>query len=156
MAARGVKGAITVEFAGLLDTLKAVRSVQAELRPRVNGDIRDAAGTCASKLLPHLEASAAASGVPVAPRVARSMKVSRDRVPAVSIGGASPVGRHGARAGALVWGSEQGPKGAINHFGVPPSSGYWIAPAVAAFERGPALHEFEAALGRIFRRYGLL
>jgi hypothetical protein len=118
--------------------------------------IRDAAGQCASELLPFLEASARSSGVPVAPRVARSMRVKRDRLPVVSIGGATPVGRRGARAGALVWGSEQGPKGSVNHFAVSPGPGYWIAPAVEAFKRGRAVATFQRALTVIFRRYGLL
>ena len=136
---RGVKGGITVEFDGLVETLKAVRGVQEELRPQANGEIRDAAGACAGELLPYLTAAATSSGVPVAPRVARAMSVHRDRLPSVYIGGSTPVGRHGAPAAALVWGSEQGPKSEPNHFGVAPSSGYWIAPAVAAFQSGPAL-----------------
>jgi hypothetical protein len=140
----------------MIETLKALRSVEAELRPQANGMIRDAAGQCAGELLPFLEASASSSGVPVAPRVARSMKVKRDRLPTVSIGGATPVGRGGARAGALVWGSEQGPKGSVNHFGVPPGSGYWIAPAVDAFKRGRAIATFQRAVYLVFRRYGLI
>jgi hypothetical protein len=140
----------------MIETLKALRSVEAELRPEANSMIRDAAGQCASELLPFLEASASSSGVPVAPRVARSMRVKRDRLPVVSIGGYAAVGRRGARAGALVWGSEQGPKGPVNHFGVPPGPGYWIAPAVEAFRGGRALATFQRAVVLIFKRYGLL
>ena len=151
-----VKGGLTVEMDGLAETLRAVRSVERELRPEANGAIRDAADSCASELLPFLEASASSSGVPVASRVARSIRVKRDRMPTVSIGGSTPVGRRGARAGALVWGSEKGPTGGVNHFGVPPGSGYWIAPATAAFKRGRAIPIFQLALVRIFSRYGLL
>ena len=118
--------------------------------------IRDAADACAGALLPYLTARASSSGVPVAPRVARSIRVKRDRMPTVSIGGAYSVGRRGARAGSLVWGSEQGPKGPVNHWAVPPSSGYWIAPATAEFKSGRAIPTFKAALAAIFRKYGLL
>lgn len=156
MASRGVKGGLSVEVDGLIETLKALRGVEAELRPGANGMIRDAAGVCAGDLVPHLVASASSSGVPVAPRVARSIRVKRDRLPTVSIGGSAAVGRHGGRAGALVWGSEHGPSGAVNHFGVPTSSGYWIAPAVEAFKAGPALDTFRRAIAATFHRYGLL
>jgi hypothetical protein len=77
-------------------------------------------------------------------------------MPTVSIGGSTRVGRRGAPAAALVWGSEQGPKGSVNHFGVSPGPGYWIAPAVERFKDGPAVSSFQRALVSIFRRYGLL
>ena len=155
MPARTVNG-LAIEVDGLVETLKAVRTVQAELRPGVNGAIRDAAVECAGALVPALVSAASASGVPVAPRVARSIRVKRDRLPSVTIGGALAVGRGGGSAGALVWGSEQGPKGAVNHFGVPPGPGYWIAPAVARFKAGPAIGRFQRALASIFRKAGLL
>jgi hypothetical protein len=140
---------------GIFETLQAVRGVQSDLRPGVNNEIRAAAEDAAGGLVTDLQGAAASSGVPVAARVARSAKVKRDRVPVVSIGGAQRVGRRGAPAGALVWGSEQGPKGSVNHWGVPAGSGYWIAPAVERY--GPkAVETFRHALGAIFRRHGLL
>ena len=155
MPARTTNG-LSIEVDGLMETLKAVRTVQAELRPGVNGAIRDAAGHCAGELVPALQAAAAASGVPVAPRVARSIRVRRDRLPSVSIGGPTRVGRHGAPAAALVWGSELGPAGDVNHFAVPRSSGYWLAPATERFKAGPAIQTFQRALVSIFRKVGLL
>ena len=151
-----VKGGLSVEMDGIFETLKAVQAVQADLRPGVNNELREAADDAArSILVPELVQAAASSGVPVAPRVARSIRVKRDRVPVVSIGGATRVGATGAQAAALVWGSEQGPKGAVNHFAVPPSSGYWIAPAVE--RAGPkAVHSFGRAVTDIFRRHGLI
>jgi hypothetical protein len=145
---------LTVEFDGLFETLKAVQAVEADLRPGINNELRDAAGDSAKELAALLVQSAAASGVPVAPRVARSIKVKRDRVPVVSIGGAMSVGESGGSAGELVWGSEQGPKGEVNHFGVPPSSGYWIAPAVERYG-SQALAHFRSAVGDIFRKHKL-
>jgi hypothetical protein len=137
-----------------METLKAVRGVQADLRPGVNNELRDAAGSSADGLKTALTAAASSSGVPVAPRVARSIRVLRDRIPVVSIGGSASVGRRGAPAGRLVWGSEQGPKGSINHWGVPPGSGYWIKPAVERYSR-TALEDFKRAVYVIFRKHGL-
>lgn len=149
------KGGLSIEMEGIFETLKAVRDVEADLRPGVNNELRDAAESSARELLVELQASAGASGVPVASRVASSARVKRDRVPVVSIGGATRVGRRGAAAGALVWGSEQGPKGATNHWGVPPGSGYWIAPAVE--RAGPrAVEKFRSAVADVFRKHGLL
>lgn len=155
MARARTTGGLSLEMEGIFETLKAVQGVQAGLRPGVNNEIRDAAEREAEVLLVELHSSAASSGVPVARRVASSIKVKRDRVPVVSIGGGKRVGRRGAPAGALVWGSEQGPKGHVNHWGVPAGSGYWIAPAVE--RAGPkAVELFRGAVADIFRKHGLL
>jgi hypothetical protein len=146
---------LRVEMDGIFETLKAIRGVQADLRPEVNGELRDAAGQSAGGLGDELRSSAASSGVPVAPLVARSIRVKRDRVPVVSIGGSMRVGAGGAPASALVWGSEQGPKGDVNHWAVPPSSGYWIAPAVERYSRH-ALENFRRAVFVILNRHGLV
>jgi len=148
-------GGLSVEVDGLMQTLKAVQGVQADLRPGINNELRDRADTVAQGLLVDLVSAAGSSGVPVAPRVAQSIRVKRDRIPVVSIGGGMRVGRAGGTAGALVWGSEQGPKGDVNHFAVPPSSGYWIAPAVERY--GPrARDDFASAVVDVFRKHGLL
>lgn len=151
-------GGLAVEMDGMLETLKAFRGLEADLRKEANSELRSAARECAAKLAVGLVQSASASGVPVAPRVARSIRVKSDRIPVVSIGGPAKVGtgKQGT-AGALVWGSEQGPKSDPNRFAVAPSAaGYWIAPAVKRFEEGPALDVFRRAVSDIMRRYGLL
>lgn len=148
-------GGLSVEMEGIFETLKAVQSIQADLRPGVNNELRDAADASARELGVELASSAASSGVPVAPRVARSIRVKRDRVPVVSIGGGARVGRTGAPAGLLVWGSEQGPKGEVNHWAVPAGAGYWIAPAVERYG-SRALDNFRQSVATIFRKHGLL
>jgi hypothetical protein len=148
------RGELSVEVDGLMETLKAVQEVEAALRPAVNGELRDAAGRSAEELARELVSSASSSGVPVAPLVARSIRVKRDRLPVVSIGGPMRVGSGGGTASDLVWGSEQGPKGEVNHFAVPPSAGYWIAPAVERYG-AKALDNFRRAVLEIFKRYGL-
>lgn len=146
---------LQVEVDGLFETLAAVKRVEAELRPGINNQLRDAAGASARELALELTAAARSSGVPVAPRVARSIKVKRDRIPVVSIGGAMKVGAGGAPASALVWGSEQGPKGDVNHWAVPPSAGYWLKPGVDRYERR-ALANFQRAVADILRAAGLI
>ena len=149
-------GTAAVEVDGLLETLKAFQGLERDLRSEANRELRAAARTCATVLAGHLARAAAASGVPVAPRVARSIRVKSDRIPVVSIGGATRVGAGGAAAGRLVWGSEQGPKGDVNHWGVAPSSGYWIAPAVAAFQGDESVAIYKRAIFDLHRKHGLL
>jgi hypothetical protein len=151
-------GGLAVEVDGLQETLKAFGKLERELRAEANGELRDAADKCASGLVVSLVGAAASSGVPVAPRVARSIKVKRDRVPMVAIGGATKVGTgKRGQAGALVWGSEQGPKSDPNRFGVAPNSaGYWIAPTVARFADGPAIEVYKRAVYVTMRKHGLV
>jgi hypothetical protein len=143
---------------GMTETLRAFQGLEADLRKEANSELRSAARECAARLAVELVSAASASGVPVAPRVARSIRVKSDRLPVVTIGGPMKVGtgKQGS-AGALVWGSEQGPKGDPNRFGVAPNlAGYWIAPATKRFEEGPALDTFRRAVAAIMRRWGLL
>lgn len=141
-----------IDVEGLTETLRAFKGLEADIRRQANGELRKAAGECASGLVDALRASASGSGVPVAPRVASSVKVKSDRLPSVAIGGNKRVGIRGGRAGALVWGSEKGGK----HFGVAKSSGYWIKPAVDRFKANDAIRIYRGEVAAIMRRYGLL
>jgi hypothetical protein len=142
------KNAVTVS--GVRETKAALDGLADDLLPG-GAAIRDAGNACAAELVPALRASASASGVPVAPRVARSIKARPGG--SVSIGDSTAVGRHGAPAYQLVWGSEHGPAGDPNHFAVPPGPGYWIKPAVDRFKAGPALATFRLSIaGHIVKR----
>jgi hypothetical protein len=157
MARARTTGGASVEVDGLMETLKAFQGLERELRKEANSELRQAARTCAAVLAGHLARAASSSPTRVARRVARSIRVKSDRVPVVSIGGPLKVGATGAQAGALVWGSEHGPAGDVNRFGVPASSaGYWIGPTVAAFQRDEAVTIFKRAVYSIQRRYGLV
>lgn len=145
-----------IEVEGLMETIKSFSEIEAEFRKQANGELRTAAGDCARMLVGKLQTSAAASGVPVAPRVASATRVKSDRLPVVSIGGSKRVGIRGAPASRLLWGSEHGPKGDVNHFGVPPSSGYWIKPAVERFKGNEAIRIYRGKVAEIMRKYGLL
>jgi len=151
-----VKGGVSLEIDGLMETLQAFKGLEAELRKEANGELREAGQQCARVLATELKAAASSSGVPVASRVARSIRAKSDRIPVVSIGGGMRVGIRGAPAGALVWGSEQGPKGGTNHWGVPPSSGYWIAPTVKQFGQNKAVPIYLRAVVDVQKRYGLI
>lgn len=148
--------AISLEVDGLVETLQATRGLEADLRRVANGELRKAAGLCATQLVGDLRSAAAGSGVPVASRVARSARVKSDRLPSVSLGGGTRAGRYGAPAAALLWGSEHGPRGEVNHFAVPPSSGYWIRPTVERFKGSGALQIYRTAVGSILRRWRLI
>jgi hypothetical protein len=148
---------MTVEVKGAQETLQAFKQLDAELRKEANGKLRQAAKRCAAELVTDVKASAAASGVPVANRVASSAKVKSDRIPAVSIGGSKRVGVRGGSAAALLWGSERGPAGPVNHFGVPTNgAGYWIAPAVERFADSKAPDIYRREVYEIMRAYGLV
>lgn len=142
---------LTINAEGIAETLDAFRRLDADLRKEANSEIRVAAKQCASELVTDLQAAASASPTPVAQRVAASIKVKSDRFPTVSIGGSKRVGRRGAPASALMWGSEHGG----SHFAAGPSGGYWIAPTVKRFEHSTAIPKFERALDALVRRHGL-
>ena len=155
MAKRG----LAIEVDGLTETLKAVNGLERELeRPAANKELRQAAKTCATVLAAQLARAAMSSGVPVAPRVASSIRVKSDRLPVVSIGGAKKVGtgKRGAAA-ALGWGSEQGPKSDPNRFAVESNpTGYWIAPTVERFGSDQAVTLYRRAVFEILHERGLV
>ncbi len=86
------------------------RSQAALERTETNRELRERRKDCASMLAADLVRAAAASGVPVAPRVARSIRV-KSRPDPGRLDRRRDEGRIRGGAGlALVWGSEQGPK----------------------------------------------
>lgn len=151
------KPILAVEVDGLKETLGAVRELEADLRKTTNREFRQAAGECARGLVAQLVRAAQTSGVPVAPRVASSIKVKSDRLPVVSIGGTKKVGRYGAPAARLMWGSERGPVSETNHFGVAHNeAGYWITPTVERFRGDQAVTAYRRAVYEILHRRGLV
>lgn len=150
---------LSVEMDGMAETIKAVQGLERELRTGANKELRAAAGRTAGGLAADLQRAAVSSGVPVAPRVASSVRVKSDRLPVVVLGGPKRVGGGGDRAPAarLLWGSEQGPKSDPNRFAVEPNpAGYWIAPTVARFRDGPALDTFRRAVFETLHSYKLI
>lgn len=141
----------TVRVDGLVETLAAFRGLEADLRREANAELRAAGREAALVFAALLRAAANRSGVPVAARVASSIAVKSDRLPTVRIGGPKRVGRRGAPASALVWGSEQGGP----TFAAPAGGAYWIAPTSRSFESSGALTIYKRAVFETMRRYGL-
>jgi len=142
----------TIEVDGLFQTLEAIKGLQADLRKDANAEIRVAGREAAEHLAADLRV-AASSGPPVARRVAAAIRTKSDRVPTVIIRGTQRVGRRGAIAAKLVWGSE----GGGTNFAAPKNAaGYWIAPTVKRFESGEALTIYKRGVYEVMRRYKLV
>ena len=145
-----------VETEGLEETKAAVDKLRAGLRGVAAGELRAASVEASNELAGALRVAAGGSGVPVASRVAGSIRAKAGGWPGVSIGGTIPVGRYGAIAAKLLWGSEHGPAGEPNHFAVGSNSaGYWIAPTVKAFKSGPAMRRFQKAVDELVAKANL-
>jgi hypothetical protein len=144
-----VPAKITVEAEGVEETIAAVRGIAKDLRKEANAEIRVAAKRAAGELVVALQAAASSAATPVSRRVAASVRVKSDRFPTVAIGGSKRVGRRGAPAAVLVWGSEQGGR----NFAAGAGGSYWIAPTVERFASSGAIPIFEDAIGAIVRRY---
>jgi hypothetical protein len=146
----------SVETQGLAETNRALDGVRADLAKREAGELRAAGEDSSRDLSVLLVAGAGSSGVPVAPLVARSVRPVSAGKPAVSIGGGLPVGRYGAPAARLLWGSEHGPAGEPNHFAVAANAGgYWIKPTLERFKRAGAVKRYQTAVDRIIAKHGL-
>jgi hypothetical protein len=145
-----------IETAGLEETKSAFDELQAKLGAIDKGELRAASVGLSGELAGALQANAAASGVPVAARVARSVRAKAGGWPGVSIGGAVPAGRDGTIAAKLLWGSERGPASSPNRFAVAPNAGgYWIAPTTAAFKAGPGMARFRAVVDELIGKVKL-
>jgi hypothetical protein len=143
---------VTINADELIPLMRALSSCEAELRRNTNKRLREAAGECARGLLPRLHAAAASAPTPQARIVARTAKVSSDRLPAVKVGGSRKVGRRKTPAGRLVWGSERG-----GHTFVAARGGsYWLDPAASAYARTAAPSVYLKAVARILSDAGVL
>jgi hypothetical protein len=141
---------ITYDTHDVVGVLKQLRGMQGDLRKQTNAELRDAAGTTATKLVAVYQSSA--SGTPQAALVASSARVKRDRIPSVSIGGSKRVGHRRTQAGAILWGSEHGGR---NFAAARNLGGYWIEPLTRAFGDGPAVDAYRRAVATIIRKHGL-
>jgi hypothetical protein len=145
-----------VETEGLEETKAAFDELRKGLDAIDAGELRAASVEASTELAARLRAAASSSGVPVAPRVAQSVRPKLGGWPGVTIGGGVPVGRRGAIAAKLLWGSETGPAGDPNHFAVAPNAaGYWITPTTKAFKSGPGMARFRDAVDKLIHRTNL-
>lgn len=92
-----------VSIAGLRETLAKLN----ELPKEANKELRTRTQELAGKVADSAKAAGIRSGAQAA-LVARTVKARRDRVPSIQAGGSTPLGRHGAPAFKLLFGSEFG------------------------------------------------
>ena len=97
---------VTCDSRDLIPLLKGLGKVEKSLRDESNNRMRNAAGKAALELQSALRQSASSSVTPQAKIVADSIRVKRDRLVSVSVGGTKRVGSRGTIAGAILWGSE--------------------------------------------------
>jgi hypothetical protein len=145
----------SVDMQGMKETQRALDELERALHRPSAGELRATADGLRGELVGALVAAAGSSGVPVASRVAQTIRPSAEGSwPAVSIGGSTPVGRYGAIAAKLLWGSEHGAQSDPNRFAAGPSAGYWIAPTVKRFKDGPAMRAFTKAVDGVAAKAG--
>ena len=144
---------VTIDTRDLLPLMRALGQVDRELRLNSNRRLREAAGACSRELVGELRGAAASSPTPQAALVARTLRVSSDRIPKVIVGGSRRVGSRKTPAGLLVWGSERGGR---NFVAAPSSSGHWIAPTVSRFASSSATDTYRAAVAGILKDAGVL
>lgn len=142
--------AITFTFA--VDGLREVLDAFNRLPKEANAELREAAGRIAALLAVSIQAAAAAEGRQAA-RLGDTVKVRRDRVPSVQIGGTRRL-FHGRKDGTgreafrVLFGSEFGSNtghGFKRHRG---QQGYWIFPTVER-KQSQIADEWLAAADRI-------
>jgi hypothetical protein len=142
----------TCDTRDLIPLLKGLGQVEKSLRDEANVRLRNAAGKSAEQLAGALKQSAASSPTPQAAIVAESIRVKRDRLVSVSIGGTKRVGSRATIAGAILWGSEHGGENFVAARG----GSYWIEPAVKRYAAGGGQTEYLAAVNEILRDAGVI
>lgn len=116
-------------------------------------------------VIPALKIAANASGVPIAPRMADTMRAASDRVVFVRVGGVNPRlsgFRRRSKSSkpyrtTLAWGSELGPyPGAkVNHYDATRSRSHWAAKGAGSPATwAKAKREYQDLLDRVLREYG--
>lgn len=148
----GATQSFTCDTRDLIPLLKALGKVEKSLRDEANARLRQAAGQAAGQLIGELRQSAAGAATPQARIVADSLRIKRDRIVAIQVGGAKRVGSRGTAAGAILWGSEHGGQ----NFAAPAGGSYWIAPAVQRYAGSGAQHVYLAAVNQILRDAGVI
>lgn len=168
MANNKTQGVYTydVDEVDMMQLLKSVRGIEADLRKDINNRIKAASASASEQLVRDLAVAAVSgSAPPQAAFVANSIRVKKDRLAAVRIGGKrGGRTRSGATAGHLLFGSERGTTGAPDRDGsvrnrfVKPhnAGGYWIRPTINAFIDTKAWKDYHRAVVQILNAEGLL
>lgn len=105
---------VTMRIEGARQTLAAFRRLPDE----ANKSLRERSFELASSLAGKVAAAARADS-PQSALMARTVKAQRDRVPTITAGGSTRVGRHRTPAWALLFGSEFGANGRFGWYAKP-------------------------------------
>jgi hypothetical protein len=118
---------VTLTITGLRQTLAAFRDLPKEAATQ----LRDAS----ARIADHVAAAAKAAGSASSPRsrlVAQTVRVVRDRVPAVQVGGTKQVGHRKTPVWKLLFGDEFGASTYPQFRPHRGREGYWFFPTVEA------------------------
>lgn len=132
---------------GLNEVLRAMRKLDKE----ANNELRAASKDIANKYMAPYWREAARNAGPWGEKLAESVKVRRDRIPAVQIGGNRRVFSGGASATMVRWPSHSGDRG--ESF-APFEKTDWIS--LSRGYQQPALQEWANAVDRIVRKWDTL
>lgn len=146
MSARKTSITVTVQLAGLREGLAKFRTLPKEAAD----ELRDASGSIATALVAFAQIAARTQGRQ-ASLMAPTVKVVRDRVPAIQAGGAKRVGRRRVPAYELLGGSEFG-SNRFRQFRPFRADGYWFFP-VADNQRDYADRQWGRAVERIVSKF---
>lgn len=138
---------VTVRITGVRETLKAFRAMPKE----ASDELRAASGVIAAFMAATARARGTASSARSA-LVAQTVKVGRDRVPVVTVGGSSRLGSRQAPAWRLLFGDEFG---ANTHRQFRPhrgTKGYWFFSSIEG-EESRIDREWNDAVDVIIRKW---
>lgn len=139
---------LTFRVDGLKEVLRALNRLPKE----ANVKLRDRAQVIAGKLAGQVQAAGRAEGRQAA-IVATTVKVRRDRVPVITVGGTARIGRNQKPAYALLFGSEFGSNRLRQYHPHLGRGSYWIFSTVDD-QAESVLTEWAKAADAVVREFG--
>lgn len=150
MAEKRKSFTVSVQVEGMRETLDALKALPKE----ANAAIRDASKELAQSLATKIKLAAGRDRSPQARLVASTLKVKRDRVPVIEVGGTKRIGRHRVEAHELLFGAEFGShrfkQFHKRHTG---TTGSWFFPTVER-EQAEIIAAWDQAADEIVTRFG--
>lgn len=141
---------VSVKVDNLRETLAAVRAVGKD----AEAALRDRAFKLGEQLAQSITRAAGSDKSPQSRIVAATLKVKRDRLPVLEVGGTKRIGRNRAPAYTLLFGAEFG----SNHYGQfhkkhTGTTGSWFFPTVER-EQSEIVAAWEEAAADVVREFG--
>lgn len=150
MAGQKKSFSVSVSVTGMRETLDAFKAL-----PKDAGNaIRDASKELADKLALSVRQAAGRARQPQAAILAQTIKVKRDRVPVLEVGGTKRIGRNRVPASRILFGGEFGSNAYKQfhqrHTG---TEGTWFFPTVER-DKAEIIAGWEKAADEIVTRFG--